>query len=228
MTSPRPTSHRPTSRRPTSRRGTWHHRARACRTPRGALIGAALTAALAAACAPRAPERAAGAGDSGASPPAAADDSMPSGDMSATAPIRTDRTRYALRTTPDGATEEIVVVATYVNHGADTVFISPCGTSIPAWELQKREDGRWRRALSPVCTMIAAPPLAVAPGAERTDSLRIAGAARAGVAPTFDVGEIPGTYRLVYPIFRQRDGEFGVRDSLPVVERVSNEFEVAR
>lgn len=195
---------------------------------RSRIAGGTLAALLVAACAPRAPENAAGAGDSAASPSMTAADSLPAEASQPSAPIRTDRARYELQTSADGATREFVVVATYVNRGADTVYVRPCGTSIPAWELEQRDGGTWRSALSPACTMIAAPPLAVAPGAERTDSLRIAGAARPGVAPEFAVDSLPGTYRLVYPIFHAREGDFGVRDSLPLAERVSNTFEVVR
>ncbi len=165
--------------------------------------------ALALACAPT-PEPAADA-DTGAAPPS------PGADAGA---IRTDRDAYTL------AAGELVVVATYRNASADTVFVRPCGTHVPLWTLEASQGDGWARALDPVCTMIAAPPLAVAPGAARTDTLRLAGAPGSPSVPRLEAGQVPGTFRLTYAIGARRDGEFGVADPLPVAQRASNAFRI--
>ena len=161
-----------------------------------------LLLALAAACAP-APESA----------------DVEGADESAAA-IRTDRETYSL------AGGELVVVATYRNASPDTVFIRPCGTRVPLWELEARQGDGWVRALSPACTMIAAPPLALAPGAARTDTLRLAGAPGAPSVPRLEAGQVPGTFRLTYAAGARREGDFGVADPLPVDRRASNAFRV--
>lgn len=172
---------------------------------------AAALLALALACAPS-PEPA---------PDAEADTALvPPASSAAAGAIRTDREAYGL------ASGELVVVATYHNASADTVFVRPCGTRVPLWELEARQGDAWTRALSPACTMIAAPPLGVAPGAERTDTLRIAGAPGSPAVPRLEAGQVPGTFRLTYAVGARRDGEFGVADPLPVERRASNAFRI--
>ncbi|MFL5542078.1 MAG: hypothetical protein ACJ8J0_24035 [Longimicrobiaceae bacterium] len=144
------------------------------------------------------------------------------------APIRTDRHTYVLRRAeaPYQNEQSITIVATYRNPTSRTIHLAECQKSPPLYRLEKKEGGVWVRAYDPLCWAIAPERLqTLAPGQERTDTLRIRH--YAGGEPSFRGSGIAGTYRLVYEVYASYDpNRSPSAEPLPGDVAVSNEFTI--
>ncbi|MDB4952223.1 MAG: hypothetical protein JWM27_4872 [Gemmatimonadetes bacterium] len=141
--------------------------------------------------------------------------------------IRTSHGGYRLA--PDGPGWRLELAATYTNRTGRTVHLDGGGGMHPAFVLEKLQGDAWVPAFAPVSLLMAAPPLEVAPGASRTDTLVLL-ASRPGLgAPAFTVDSVPGTYRLVYAAYASSTVESRaarLSDPLPVEACSSNPFRV--
>ena len=144
--------------------------------------------------------------------------------------LRTNATEY--RADTSGGELAVSIVVTLANETSDSLFLSTCGANHPAWGMERLDDAEYTVALRPACPMIATPPLVVAPGSSRTDTLAIrAGLRREGgtaiSAPTFEADSVAGSYRIVYEIFENGWEVTAAPDPasrLPLDARSSNRF----
>ena len=137
-------------------------------------------------------------------------------------PLQTDRLTYEIRRENDELRAEIPF--TYTNRTGKTVFVELPGT--PAGS-RKLVDGEWQLAWAAVTMSCLSPPIVIEPGETYKETL-VVYAAEPGTrkAPTFEVAEIEGIYRLVWHglvhDYDQNRANFG--DPLPLEERTSNAF----
>jgi hypothetical protein len=98
------------------------------------------------------------------------------------------------------------------------------GASRPSFYLEKRINEKWIPGYAPNCQAIhICEPFYVASGAVYTDTLTI------HTAPNFrrsvfKVEEVPGTYWLVYEMYRNRGPDDRGGEVLPKEASISNEF----
>lgn len=137
--------------------------------------------------------------------------------------LRTDRPAYSAR--QEGGVTAIDFELAYTNHLRVPVAVPSCHTPMRPI-LEKRVDGVWVYAFSPVELMCITPPLVIAPGAtytlryplraDRYSLERWPGAAQDGVA---------GTYRFVWFVATHERGTGGrTPERLPFEYTVSNTF----
>lgn len=111
------------------------------------------------------------------------------------APIQTDQRAYVM-----DSTYVIPIVATYTNRTGRTVYPARCGFEPPRFHLEKQVGGEWVRAYRQVCMLpLLKEPVEVPPGAVYTDTVRLYTSPRFEM---FEVSPIPGTYRIVYQIYK--------------------------
>jgi hypothetical protein len=141
-------------------------------------------------------------------------------------PIRTSEAVY--RVAGAGPEWQLGVVARYTNRGSVPVYMEHAGAKPPAFHVERLEAGVWRPAGSPVKVLVASPPTRLSPGDTRTDTLTLI--VRNGPGnPGFTIEGIPGTFRLVYELYRTSTPEgvvSSLSDSLPIEERASNPFQI--
>lgn len=134
-------------------------------------------------------------------------------------PIRTDQPVYKLPTADSRV--PLQIVATYTNDTGRTVWLKRCGHRPPKFEIERYVEGEWIPHDPVTCALVYVPPVEVAPGEQRVDSLP-------PLLTTVSIGT-PGIYRLVYDLFRNRDErEGGKAGHLPKEMRISNAFRVER
>ena len=141
------------------------------------------------------------------------------------APIRTDRTEYAV--THEGGALRVDIEFTYTNPTAGAVNVQACQVPDPP-VLQKREDGKWVTAYAPVVLLCLGPPLVIPRGGSTRYALHVrAFPAGSNAAPQWQAGSVAGTYRLLWAV-HAGDGKNSARDGggplVPVSQRVSNTF----
>lgn len=117
---------------------------------------------------------------------------------------------------------------TFTNFRDDSVFITNCKGGF-SFELQKRVDGEWETALSPINLMCLSPPIKIAAGSTFNRILQFSGGlSRSELLPKFQVEDIEGTYRLVWmdvlSSFDANAQPFG--EQIPFEQRVSNTFKI--
>lgn len=142
--------------------------------------------------------------------------------------IRTDQSEYRLRQTALGL--ETQILFTFRNRTGGAVYVPNCRGDAPP-VLEKLVDGEWVRAWAPVILLCLSPPIVIQAGARHADTLRVLGChPQNNCAPKFEVAEVEGTYRLLWPhvltSYDDRRHPFG--DPLPVGERISNTFVLER
>lgn len=114
----------------------------------------------------------------------------------ATAPVQTDAVEYRWRR--DGAYEQVRFVATLHNSTGDTLRFAPCGAGpLITWE--RLEGGAWREAYGAACHAVGVPPITLAPGATRRDTIHPIVSTSRNMMPEF-VGRDVGVFRLVYTL----------------------------
>ena len=134
---------------------------------------------------------------------------------------------YRVRRTRGGDVLELTIVATFTNRTADTIVLHSCYERRPAVALEKWVDGEWRSAFGQACPDIldrGAPRLA--PGQSQTDTLWLSASLRSNTYPRFELGAVPGLYRVEYWQAHRNwiSGRLG--GLLPKELRVSNAFRV--
>lgn len=147
--------------------------------------------------------------------------------------IRATESRYTADTSGGGLSVRVNMTAS--NGGADTVYFSTCGANTPAHLLERLEGDAWVVAIRPACPMILTPPIAIAPGASRTDTFpfqaSLAPEGTPGASfPRFEGRAVEGTYRIAYEAFARG---WTIEDSgpdpsarLPEAERASAPFTI--
>ena len=133
--------------------------------------------------------------------------------------IQTDRAEYQLRTHGDGLATEIPF--TFTNRAGATVYVANCNGGAPP-ALEKRVNGEWIPAWSPVYLLCASPSMVIPPFATYSDTLHLSAPnPLSDYHPQWMVEEVPGTYRLVWH-------SVGFKEvALPLELRVSNPFRLA-
>src|SRR5690606_5694753 len=111
-------------------------------------------------------------------------------------PLQTDRLTYEIRRENDELRAEIPF--TYTNRTGKTVFVVNCQGYAPP-VLERLVGGEWRPAWAAVTMSCLSPPIVIEPGETYKETL-VVYAAEPGTrkAPTFEVAEIEGIYRLVW------------------------------
>lgn len=145
-------------------------------------------------------------------------------------PIETDRTVYAVDDTAGLA--HLTIRMTYRNTTGKDVFLPTCRGPQPP-RLQKEVNGSWIIAFAPNILACEAAPITVRAGDTYDYTFRIlAGMPGSNYAPRFAVSEIPGTYRILWEIFRSTAGDPSrastTRDPLPIDQEISNTFRLVR
>lgn len=142
--------------------------------------------------------------------------------------VAVERDTYRVARTRNGDILELTVVATFTNRTADTVVLHPCFPGRPAVTLEKWVGGEWRSAFDQACPDIVvtnAPRLA--PGERQTDTAWIFASLRPDSGPRFELGSVPGLYRLVYSgAHRSWRAPGSLGPLLPKDLRVSNPFRI--
>jgi hypothetical protein len=142
--------------------------------------------------------------------------------------VAVEHDTYRVRRVRDGDMLELTIVATYTNRTADTIVLHPCYERRQAVALDKWVGGEWKSAFDQACPDVlstGAPRLA--PGESRTDTLLIFASLRPNTSPRFELGSVPGMYRLVYwKAHRNWQGNLRLGALLPEELRVSNAFRV--
>jgi hypothetical protein len=144
--------------------------------------------------------------------------------------LRTNATEYQVDTT--GGEIAVSIAVSVANETTDSLFLSTCGANTPSYLMERLADGEYTVALRPVCPMIATPPLVIAPGASRTDTLMMRAAlpreGEAAVsAPNFEADGVEGSYRIIYEVFERGWDVGGTPDPatrLTLDARSSNRF----
>ena len=144
------------------------------------------------------------------------------------APIRTDSSVYHLRTTEHS--HELVMELEYENPTGGRVYVPTCLSPTPP-VLQKRVGTEWVTAYAPVVLLCLGPPVVIERGETYRYTFHVIASRRPNTLPRFEVGEIPGTYRLVWHMLGSwtPDGpEPGLGRELPLEHRVSEPFRIER
>ena len=142
--------------------------------------------------------------------------------------IRTSEISYRLA--GSGPQWQVSVVARYTNRSSAPVYLEHAGARPPAFYVEKLDGGAWRPAGSPISILMASPPTRLNPGETRTDTVTLMVRNGAG-EPGFSVEGVPGTFRLVYQLYRTSVPEGVVStltDLLPIEERASNPFQISK
>ena len=168
-----------------------------------------------------------------ASPSAAVDNASPSPlpVRHGTGPaIRTDRARYVLA--DSGGIARLTIPLSYRNDTDRPVYLPTCRGVQPP-RLEKKVGDRWIVAYAPIVSFCMGVPLSIRPGDSFNYTMRIvAGMPGTTYAPRFIVSEVPGTYRVLWEVFAGVQGDarqpVPVKDLLPLEQRISNEFQLAR
>ena len=142
--------------------------------------------------------------------------------------VAVEHDRYRVRRVRGGDVLELTIVATYTNRTADTIVLHPCYERRQAVALEKWVDGEWKSAFGQACPDIldrGAPRLA--PDERRTDTLLLFASLRPNSYPRFELGTVPGMYRVVYwQAHRNWQAHLRLGPLLPEELRVSNAFRV--
>ena len=142
--------------------------------------------------------------------------------------VAVERDTYRVRRVREGEGLEVTIVATFTNRTADTIVLHPCYERRQAVALEKWVGGEWKSAFGQACPDIrdhSAPRLA--PGESRTDTTLIFASLRPNTYPRFELGAVPGMYRLVYwKAYRSSRTPRYLGALLPIELRVSNAFRV--
>ena len=144
--------------------------------------------------------------------------------------IQTTQTRYAL--VDSAGIARLTIRMQYRNDAKRPVFFPTCRGPQPP-RLEKRVGDEWVVAFAPVVPYCLGTPIMVRPGDTFDYSFTIvAGMPGTSFAPRFSVSEVPGTYRVLWEAFYGTIGDptrpTEVRDMVPLEQRVSNEFQIAR
>ena len=120
----------------------------------------------------------------------------------------------------------VIVAVTMTNYRRQPVFMVLCGTTEPAFQLEKRVGDEWQLAFQPVCPMIFSAPRRVESGATVRHLASIA--VTPGGSPRLSPDEMPGRYRMVYGFLSAAGGRSpgSSEGLLPLSERTSNEFAI--
>lgn len=140
------------------------------------------------------------------------------------ADLRTDRSRYTVRATTAGLEAEIPFA--FANRTGRTVYISNCARFAPP-RLEKRVEDEWVVAWRPLVPRCSSPPIAIRDGGAFQDTLLVsAGYPADDLFPKFEVDDLDGTYRLVWPnvLWASDRTRSQPGDALPRSLRTSNEF----
>jgi hypothetical protein len=145
-------------------------------------------------------------------------------------PIETDRTVYAVDDTAGLA--RLTIRMTYRNTTGKEVFLPTCRGPQPP-RLQKQVGDTWVVAFAPNILACEAAPVIVRAGDSYAYTFHVlAGMPGTNFAPRWTVSEIPGTYRILWEIFRSTTGDPSrpstTRDPLPVDQSISNTFRLVR
>lgn len=145
-------------------------------------------------------------------------------------PIQTDRTVYTV--TDSANLASLTIRLTYRNNTGKPVYLPTCRGPQPP-RLQKQVGDTWVVAFAPNILACEAAPIMVDAGDSYDYTWRIiAGMPGSNYAPRFSVSEIPGTYRVLWEIFRGASSNGGrtvtTHDPLPVEQSVSNSFRLVR
>lgn len=136
------------------------------------------------------------------------------------AALRTDETRY--RITRTGQQLVLDVGFRYTNRAESARYAPRCGSPHPP-TLEKWNGSAWVVAYASVVAACWQEPIAIAPGATYTDTLRVRAALPgSSTYPDFRVSPVAGTYRLVWRLLNGRDPN---GPHTPATE-VSNTFEI--
>ena len=135
---------------------------------------------------------------------------------------------YRVRRVRDGSMIQLTIAATFTNRTADTIVLRPCYDRRPAVVLEKWVGGEWRPAFDQACPDVLylnAPRLA--PGESQTDTVVMSATFLPNARPRFELGTVPGLYRMVYGrVHRGWKAELYLGPLLPKELRVSNAFRV--
>ena len=113
--------------------------------------------------------------------------------------VAVERDTYRVRRTRGGEVLELTIVATFINRTADTIVLHPCYEGRPAVVLYKWVDGEWLSAFGQACPDILYRGLpGLAPGESKTDTLWLSASLRPNTEPRFELGTVPGLYRVEY------------------------------
>lgn len=142
------------------------------------------------------------------------------------APILTDSAVYHVRTSRN--THELTIGLVYRNPTNSAVYIPTCRTVHPP-VLQKWEGGQWVTAYAPVVLECLGEPVVIAAGDSYAYTYHVKAWRSPNMHPRFEVGTIPGSYRLMWRILETwtPDGpEPGLGKALPLEARISNTFRI--
>ena len=145
-------------------------------------------------------------------------------------PIQTDRSSYVVR--DSGGLANVTIHLTYHNHTGKTTYLPTCRGPQPP-RLQKQVGDTWVIAFAPTILACEGPPIEVADGSSYDYTFQIlAGMPGTSYAPRWAVGEIPGTYRILWEIFsdvqRRPNQTVTTTTPLPVDQEISNTFQLTR
>lgn len=145
-------------------------------------------------------------------------------------PIQTDRQRYVV--TDSAGLSRLTIQLTYRNRTGKSVFLPTCRGPQPP-RLQKQVGDTWMVAYAPVILACEGPPIEIPDGGSYDYTFRIlAGMPGTNFAPRWAVSEIPGTYRILWEIFSDVEGNparpVRTRNPLPVEQEISNTFQLVR
>lgn len=145
-------------------------------------------------------------------------------------PIETDRTVYPVHDTAGLAS--LTIRMTYHNTTGKDVYLPTCQGPQPP-RLQKEVNGSWIVAFAPNVLACESAPIIVRSGSSYDYTFRIlAGMPGSNYVPRFAVGELPGTYRILWELFSSTSGDprrpSTTRDPLPVEQEISNKFRLVR
>ncbi|MGH7490784.1 MAG: hypothetical protein ACREOO_00165 [bacterium] len=145
--------------------------------------------------------------------------------------IRTDKRTYTLSQSGETLTGSFDM--TYTNQTGDPTHLVTCN-GIFSILLEKLIDGKWVLAYGSDSPDCLGPIISIEPGRQHTNSLKVAAFTPSSeYEPKFQVDNISGTYRLVWPIYERLNPngyqeESGWGKLLPLEKRVSNTFEISQ
>lgn len=139
--------------------------------------------------------------------------------------IRTERAEYTV--SRRGQLLETTIGLSLTNGTEGPAYLVTCHGVHPP-HLEKRVGDRWVTAYAAAVPQCLGPPEVVEPGETFPYSFRVsAGLPGSDYHPGFAVDPIPGTYRLVWTVYRtwEPDGDRpGLGEQFPREATVSNEF----
>jgi hypothetical protein len=144
--------------------------------------------------------------------------------------IQTDKTVYVVNDT--GGLASLTIRMTYNNNTGKPVYLPTCRGPQPP-RLQKQVGDTWVVAFAPTVLACEGAPIEVAAGDSYQYTFRIlAGMPGTNYAPRWAVSEIPGTYRVLWEIFSDVQGNparpVTTRNPLPLDQEISNTFKLVR